>query len=199
MDTSARAYARHVYLALTQGLTVKQAFHKGQAGVIASSNVTPPCCCAHLHTNNCRTCPYCRTPVCCRGARRSLIALELSLHVAAVHTAPCHQAATCCQPELPHNESLKFMLLPQDGNHGARELCASLLTHALMVHRRRENLRRCAGRTLDQLESARDQEQPAVIARPLQRPLQGPDPRDSVRHSRAHHHGQCRLSALLRS
>ena len=101
-DTSARAFAHHVYLALCQGLTVRESFLKGQAGVIAANSYNPPCCCAHLH-NNCSTCEVCRTPVCC-----------------SVHVAPCHAAqhpARCCQPGIPHDENLKFLLLPVQGNH----------------------------------------------------------------------------------
>ena len=104
-DTSARAFAHHVYLALCQGLTVREAFLKGQAAVIAANSYNPPCCCAHLHTvPGCSTCEVCRTPVCC-----------------SVHSAPCHstpkQPPRCCQPHIPHDESLKFLLLPVQGNH----------------------------------------------------------------------------------
>ena len=105
-DTSARAFAHHVYLALCQGLTVKEAFLKGQAAVIAANSYNPPCCCAHLHTAPlCSTCEVCRTPVCC-----------------SIHEKPCHASATaqrptCCQPSLPHDESLKFLLLPVSGDH----------------------------------------------------------------------------------
>ena len=102
-DTSARAFAHHVYLALCQGLTVREAFLKGQAAVIAANSYNPPCCCAHLHTApHCSTCEVCRTPVCCN-----------------THVAPCHAAQhkSCCQPSLPHDESLKFLLLPDKGDH----------------------------------------------------------------------------------
>ena len=103
-DTSARAFAHHVYLALCQGLTVREAFLKGQAAVIAANSYNPPCCCAHLHTvPGCSTCEVCRTPVCCP-----------------VHAAPCHSSKTpprCCQPNIPHDESLKFLLLPVQGQH----------------------------------------------------------------------------------
>ena len=102
-DTSARAFAHHVYLALCQGLTVREAFLKGQAAVIAANSYNPPCCCAHLHTApHCSTCEVCRTPVCCN-----------------THVAPCHslQHKSCCQPSLPHDESLKFLLLPDKGDH----------------------------------------------------------------------------------
>ena len=103
-DTSARAFAHHVYLALCQGLTVREAFTKGQAAVIAANSYNPPCCCAHLHpTPLCSICDVCRTPVCCP-----------------VHAAPCHaskQGPRCCQPTIPHDESLKFLLLPIGGNH----------------------------------------------------------------------------------
>ena len=102
-DTSARAFAHHVYLALCQGLTVREAFLKGQAAVIAANSYNPPCCCAHLHTApHCSTCEVCRTPVCCN-----------------THIAPCHgaQHKSCCQPTLPHDESLKFLLLPDKGDH----------------------------------------------------------------------------------
>ena len=99
-DTSARAFAHHVYLALCQGLTVKEAFLKGQAAVIAANSYNPPCCCAHLHTTPlCSTCEECRTPVCC------------SIHVRSCHASASAQRPTCCQPSLPHDESLKFLLL----------------------------------------------------------------------------------------
>ena len=108
-DASARAFAEHVYLALCQGLTVEEAFKRGQAAVINSSS--PPCCCAHLHTPpTCSLCPHCRTPICCP-----------------VHAAPCHSSSrlsspsstlyTCCQPSLAHDESLKFALLPSTTSH----------------------------------------------------------------------------------
>ena len=114
-DVSARAFAEHVYLALCQGLTVEEAFKRGQAAVINCS--TPPCCCAHLHTPpTCSLCRTCRTPVCCT-----------------VHAAPCHSPSPlpsssslspspssshrCCQPSLAHDDSLKFCLLPSSTSH----------------------------------------------------------------------------------
>lgn len=58
------------------------------------------CCCAHLH--RCGVCEVCRSPVCC-----------------ASHSAPCHahKQTRCCNPEIPHDESLKFLLLPAEADH----------------------------------------------------------------------------------
>ena len=64
-DTSARAFAHHVYLALCQNLSVEEAFNKGRAAVIAANTYNPPCCCAHLHNAPCRKCPICQSPICC--------------------------------------------------------------------------------------------------------------------------------------
>ena len=101
-DTSARAFAAHVYLALCQGRSVKEAFHKGQAAVLASNSghrnkTNEACCCAHLHVASCKVCEECRSPLCC-----------------GVHAAPCHTTTSCCSPAIPHGESLKFLLLPPE-------------------------------------------------------------------------------------
>lgn len=102
-DTSARAFARHVYMALCRGKTVKQAFHAGRAAVIAeqSTGYAPPCCCAHLHDDKCLTCSKCNVPSCC------------SVH----GTKGCHVVTECCCKTIPHGDSLKFLLLPKDGDH----------------------------------------------------------------------------------
>lgn len=96
-DNSARSYAKHVYMSLCQGMTVRQACGKGRAGVIAkASSITPPCCCAHLHAPTCVVCVHCRLPTCCETH---------------ANASACHVSTQCCKPELPHDESLKFLLL----------------------------------------------------------------------------------------
>lgn len=89
MDNSARTFAHHVYMALCTGRTVREAFHKGQASVIASGTSSRPCCCAHLHATECQTCSVCRSPMCC-----------------SVHAQRCHTTTPCCQPNIPHGESV---------------------------------------------------------------------------------------------
>lgn len=102
-DVSARNFARHVYMALCQGLTVEKAYNKGQAGVLAI-HCPKPCCCAHLHAPNCALCPQCRTPVCCTE------------HVG----EGCHVVTQCCAPQIPHNENLKFLLRPPTIDHNVK-------------------------------------------------------------------------------
>jgi len=104
-DKAARAFAAHVYLALCQGRSVREAFGRGRAAVMASTGRAEACCCAHLHATGCSVCPTCRSPLCC-----------------SVHSAPCHSegARSCCSPSLPHDESLKFLLLPAEDAHDVR-------------------------------------------------------------------------------
>ena len=116
-DSSARVFACAVYAALCRGQTVREAYESGQRAVASLTGSNPPCCCAHLHVApSCSLCRVCRTPVCCPV--HSLPCHSAFMHQPAPHSAsPAAAAASsappsCCQPQLPHDEFLKFLLLP---------------------------------------------------------------------------------------
>ena len=104
LDKMATKFASAFYEKLiAQENSVEDAFRKSKAELLLEA--TEDCCCKHQgHKPECR-CPSCGTPRCCQ-----------------IHHGPKSQCANkidieCCQPDVPHKHSDKFLLLPKGRNH----------------------------------------------------------------------------------
>ncbi|TMW64706.1 hypothetical protein Poli38472_011586 [Pythium oligandrum] len=102
VDASATMFAKHFYLSLFSGHTVRTAFNVAKGFVRASPmHKRAACCCAHLHEPNCQWMKD--------GSRHS-------------HHNP---KQCCCKGEhlpFPHDESSKFVLLGPDGRPDAHDV-----------------------------------------------------------------------------
>ncbi|GLD96999.1 hypothetical protein PINS_up005682 [Pythium insidiosum] len=102
VDASATMFAKHFYLSLFSGDTVRTAFEIAKGLVRASpTQRRAACCCAHLHEPNCAWM--------LAGSRHS-------------H----HNPKQCCckghQLSFPHDESSKFLLLGADNSPAAHDV-----------------------------------------------------------------------------
>ena len=110
LDKMATKFASAFYEALIiQNNSVEDAFTNSKAELLLEA--TDDCCCSHEgHLPECR-CPICKLPRCCKK-----------------HHGPQSQCRNqkemdCCQPNVPHKHSDKFLLLPKGRNHKSKILC----------------------------------------------------------------------------
>ena len=148
LSQSTRPFALELYKALCMGATVEEAFIQAKNRVTVCKVKEHVCCCAHIHTPNCtwfksaRQCRKnekvghqqhtpdpdacsCELPV---GTHKATCAWALHFREQFCPLRTEEQSKPfvlcCCQPEVPHDEGSKYVLLPERG--GQRVLFTTL-------------------------------------------------------------------------
>lgn len=104
LDQMATKFASAFYEALIAGKkTVEEAFNNSKAELLLEKETD--CCCRHEgHVPDCR-CPICKVYRCCK------------IHHGPNSRCQSKKNIPCCQPNVPHSHSDKFLLLPKSTNH----------------------------------------------------------------------------------
>ena len=145
-DDAARAFAATLYAGLAQNLRAREAFEKAQNFVAAHKHRLEvfSCCCAHPHTDDCKWLQECREKGSLYAHELHVPKCKCkfpgNLHTFSPR-ATCQFASDfvenyanwdpydiypedvqnamymcCCQPTLPHDESMKFLYLKKKRN-----------------------------------------------------------------------------------